>query len=58
MAKRGPKKPAREMTTQEAAERLFGERVIREVERELEETQPTEKPTKPRRPSSIEKKHS
>ena len=40
--KRGPQKPAREMTDREAAERLFGKRVIRKVDRELEEAQATE----------------
>ena len=46
MTRRGPKKPAREMTTEEAAERLFGKRVIRKVQQELEEPKLPEKPAK------------
>lgn len=40
---RGPKKPAVELTNEEAAERLFGKRVVRKVDRELAEA---EKPVK------------
>jgi hypothetical protein len=46
VTKRGPKKPAREMTTEEAAERLFGKRVKRLVDRELDFTQVPEKKEK------------
>lgn len=44
MGRRGPKKPAREMTTEEAAERLFGKRVMRRVQQELEELEGSETP--------------
>ena len=52
MSKKGPKKPAREMTTQEAAERLLGKRVIRKVHKELEDPEPAEKPKKSRKKSA------
>jgi len=35
--KRGPRKPPREMTNDEAAERLFGKRAIRKVKQELDD---------------------
>ena len=55
---RGKRKPAREMTTEEMAERLFGKRVVRKVEKELEVTQPTENTSKSRKKSIIKKKGS
>jgi len=56
MARKGPKKPAREMTTQEAAERLFGKRVITRVQQELEKLEHPVKPDKSVRVPSIKDK--
>ena len=58
MAKKGQKKPAREMTSTEAAERLFGKRVVKRVEKELEGTQPFETPTKSLKKRAIKKQDS
>jgi len=44
------------MTTEEAAERLFGKRVMREVRRELKDSEPTEKKEKISKKRRIEKK--
>lgn len=41
-AKRGPKKPAQDLTDEEVAETLFGKRAKNRVRKELEKTQPTE----------------
>ncbi len=56
MKRRGPKKPAGEMTTDEAAERIFGRRVMRRVGKELEEPQVPKKPKKSGKRSTIKEK--
>lgn len=58
MSRKGAKKPAREMTTEEAAERLFGKRVVKKVRKELEPSEPIEKSKKNRSSRSINKKDS
>ncbi len=49
---RGPKKPPREMTDDEAAERLFGKRVIRKVRKELDDPKEPEKPAREKKNST------
>jgi hypothetical protein len=56
VTKRGPKKPAREMTNEEAAERLFGKRIIKKVRKELGSSEPTEKKEKSCEKASTKKK--
>ena len=54
--KHGKDKAALELTDEEAAERLFGRRVVQKVRKELESPKPTEKTEKSVVIPSIEKK--
>jgi hypothetical protein len=56
MAKKKPKKPARDLTNEEAAEWVFGKRVVRRVRKELEDEQTTEKPRKSLKKSATKSK--